>query len=191
MKDSVAIIGGGLGGLECGYILAKHGMKVTVLEASSSLGGCLQSFKRKGQTFDTGFHYVGGIGEGECLHPFFRYFGLMDLPWKRLDPDSFEKIVFPDASYFLANGYEAFEERLASYFPDEKEGIRKMVSCYRDVSCNIFNNLYPGRENPTNALLAKGACDFLNSIISNRRLKDVICGSSLKMELSEDLFSAK
>ena len=34
MDGSVIIIGSGLGGLECGYILAKHGMKVTVLEQS-------------------------------------------------------------------------------------------------------------------------------------------------------------
>ena len=34
-KNSVIIIGAGLGGLECGYILAKHGLKVTVLERES------------------------------------------------------------------------------------------------------------------------------------------------------------
>ncbi|MCI1640630.1 MAG: NAD(P)-binding protein, partial [Bacteroidales bacterium] len=59
MADKVLIIGSGLGGLECGYILAKNGFDVTVLEQSSQCGGCMQSFFRKGQEFDSGFHYVG------------------------------------------------------------------------------------------------------------------------------------
>ncbi|MGN1248329.1 MAG: FAD-dependent oxidoreductase, partial [Paludibacteraceae bacterium] len=44
--SSVIIIGAGLGGLECGYILAKKGFRVTVLEHDARVGGCLQSFRR-------------------------------------------------------------------------------------------------------------------------------------------------
>ena len=69
MKEKhVVIIGAGLGGLECGYILAKNGMKVTVLEREAQVGGCLQTFRRGVALFDTGFHYVGALGEGESLH---------------------------------------------------------------------------------------------------------------------------
>ena len=78
MYDAV-IIGGGLGGLECGALLAKQGMKVVVVERGSQLGGCLQSYKRCGLTYDTGFHYVGGLGEGESLHGMFSQLGLMEL----------------------------------------------------------------------------------------------------------------
>ena len=45
---SVIIIGSGLGGLECGVILARHGFKVIVLEQDRQIGGCLQTFVRKG-----------------------------------------------------------------------------------------------------------------------------------------------
>ena len=44
-NDNVVIIGAGLGGLECGYMLAKCGMRVTVLERETQLGGCLQTFR--------------------------------------------------------------------------------------------------------------------------------------------------
>ena len=80
-QESVIIIGGGLSGLECGYILAKNGMRVTVVEAGHNIGGSIQSFVRKGTRFDTGFHYVGALGEGESLNRLFRYFDLMGLPW--------------------------------------------------------------------------------------------------------------
>ena len=59
----VVIIGGGLGGLECGYILSKQGYSVCILEQNPQLGGCLQTFRRAGLTLDTGFHYVGALDE--------------------------------------------------------------------------------------------------------------------------------
>ncbi len=86
MKYDVVIVGSGLGGLECGFILAKRGMKVVILERQHQPGGCMQSFMRHGELLDTGMHYVGGIGEGGCLYAPFKYMGLMDLPWQHLDP---------------------------------------------------------------------------------------------------------
>lgn len=68
MKYEVVIIGSGLGGLVCAHILSKAGKRVLVLEKNSQPGGCLQSYRRDGLTFDTGFHYVGGLGEGQSLH---------------------------------------------------------------------------------------------------------------------------
>ena len=76
-ENSVIIIGSGIGGLECAFILAKHGYKVTVLEKERILGGSLQTFVRKGSdgrshTFDTGFHYVGGLEPKQPLYPLFQ-----------------------------------------------------------------------------------------------------------------------
>ena len=68
MEYDVIIIGSGLGGLQCGYMLAKKGFKVCVLEKNYQIGGCLQSFRRNGYTFDTGFHHVGSLGKGESLY---------------------------------------------------------------------------------------------------------------------------
>ena len=78
MKYDVVIIGGGLGGLLCGYILSKQGLGVVVLEKNAGIGGCLQSFRRKGILFDTGMHYIGSMEEGQLLWRFWKYFGLLD-----------------------------------------------------------------------------------------------------------------
>ena len=48
MKEEVIIIGGGLGGLTTGALLAKEGHRVTVLEKNETIGGGLQTFKRNG-----------------------------------------------------------------------------------------------------------------------------------------------
>lgn len=68
MKYDAVIIGSGLGGLECAHILSKAGMSVLLLERGTQAGGCLQSYRRLGLAFDTGFHYVGGLDEGQSLH---------------------------------------------------------------------------------------------------------------------------
>ncbi len=81
MNKSVIIIGGGLGALECAFVLLKQGWKVTILEQSAQVGGCLQTFRRGNTYFDTGFHCVGGINEGEPLYNYFQYLNLLDLPW--------------------------------------------------------------------------------------------------------------
>src|SRR5881394_3733095 len=107
----VTIIGSGLGGLECGYILAKEGFKVCILEKNRQLGGNLQIFVRDKAIFDTGIHYIGGLDEGQNLNRYFQYFGLMDkLRLKRMDMDGFDRISFrgDPREYRHAQGYDRF-----------------------------------------------------------------------------------
>lgn len=54
----IIVIGSGLGGLECGAMLAREGMGVCVAEQAALPGGCLQSFSRRGHEIDTGMHYI-------------------------------------------------------------------------------------------------------------------------------------
>ena len=77
MRYDVVIIGSGFGGLVCAHLLAKAGKRVLVLERQQQPGGCIQSYQRKGQAFDTGLHYVGGLGEGQTLNRIFSHLGLL------------------------------------------------------------------------------------------------------------------
>ena len=98
------IIGSGLGGLQCAYILARSGRKVCVLEQGEQIGGALQTFRRGKSVFDTGFHYVGGLDHGQPLNKLFDYFDLLDLPWHRLDDNCFDEIIIDGKSYKYAMG---------------------------------------------------------------------------------------
>src|SRR5206468_2464508 len=54
----VAIVGGGLAGLVCAYRLRQHGVHADIYEASSGLGGRVQSDR---STFPDGMHVeIGG-----------------------------------------------------------------------------------------------------------------------------------
>ena len=123
----IIIIGSGLGGLVSGAILARRGMSVCVLEQHTQAGGCLQSFRRGGATFDTGFHCVGGLRPGEVLHPYFRHLRLLDLPWVQMDEACFEEIHIGDDVYAFAQGRERFIETLAERFPTERAGLEAFM----------------------------------------------------------------
>ena len=52
------VIGAGCGGLSCGSILAKNGLKTLVLEQSHRIGGCCSTFEDQGFHFDVGASIV-------------------------------------------------------------------------------------------------------------------------------------
>ncbi len=186
MEKSVVIIGSGLGGLECGYILARKGLQVTILEQAAKPGGCLQSFRRGGRVFDTGLHYVGGLGEGQSLRPFFEYFGLMDLPWRQIDPDCVDEVVIGDQSFPLASGHDRFVERLAERFPAERNNLREYARFLRKVGDDIFK-IFEGDSVEMNGLLGRGAYEYLRSTIADPLLRQVLSGAFMRMELRESL----
>ena len=177
----VVVIGAGLGGLECGYILAKNGCKVTILEQSPQIGGCIQSYKRKGERFDTGFHCVGGLDKGEHLWRLFDYLNLNGLPWKPMDRDGFDRIVVGDEEYAIPVGHQAFAERLKYYFPKEKEHIDQYVALLKKVGDTIGSD-----ADLREKLLSASAYDYLHELFDDPTLIQVVSGASMKLDLSAE-----
>ena len=96
MKTAI-IIGGGLGGLFTGAILAKEGLRVTVLEKNATAGGGLQSFHRFGETFDTGMHVIGGMQPGGNIYRICEYLGILDqVKIKDVDADCTDCLYFAE-----------------------------------------------------------------------------------------------
>ena len=185
MKYDAIILGSGLGGLECAFILAKSGMNVCVLEKNAALGGCLQSFRRGNDEYDTGFHYVGALGKGQILERIFTHLGLMDLPWHRLDEDGFDQVIFKDRSYLLANGYSRFARSLSAIFPGCGAELENYVSFLEKVGKGIAEPILreSGGFDSLNELFEKSAYAYLCQNIGNPLLRNILSGASLKLEL--------
>ncbi len=187
MKYDVIIIGSGLGGLECGYILARHGLRVLLLEQGKQPGGCLQSYHRGNQTFDTGFHYVGGLDEGQSLHATFKYLGLLDLPWHRLDADGFDRVTIGERTFSFAEGYDAFVQQLAEDFPSERIALQRYAELLKQSSAQQFSALNPHAEKTSShELMEISAWQYLNDNFHDPLLINVLSGTSLKMELRKE-----
>lgn len=60
----VAVIGAGMGGLAAAALLARRGLRVTLIEQNRFPGGCASSFYRQGYWFETGATTLVGLDEG-------------------------------------------------------------------------------------------------------------------------------
>lgn len=173
MKYDVVIIGSGLGGLICARQLALSGRRVVVLERQHAPGGCLQSYRRGGLEFDTGLHYVGGLGEGQSLHEAFKTLGLLQLPWQRLDADGFDQITIDGQTFPLAEGFDHFADTLAHYFPQECEALQQFTTMLRNLptmeECSQVN-----------------AYDYLTSLFHDPLLVNIVSAAAMKMELRRE-----
>lgn len=181
----VVIIGAGLAGLECGYILAKQGFEVTILEHDAHIGGCLQSFRRGDTLFDTGFHYVGGLDEGQALHTIFQYFDLLRLPWQKMDEDCFDEVIIGDSHFPFAQGHERFVEQLSALFPYQRTQLKQYSEFLQQIGRTIFAPLQPDFQG--NPYFQQSAYQWLCQTITDPLLRQVLSGTSLKMELLPSL----
>jgi len=182
MKYDIVVIGSGLSGLQCAYILSREGYNVCVLEKQKIIGGCLQTFSRCGSTFDTGMHYIGGLDEGQVLHSFFNYFDLnRRLKLKRLDEDGYDIIRYGGKEYKFAMGFERFADTMHSHFPFEDTAIDKYITKLKEIkkSVDIYNMRdFSGPNSDYFNYYGIGLNQFLNSITSNSTFKNVFVGLS-------------
>ena len=177
----VVVIGSGLGGLVSALLLAMEGKKVCVLEKNNQYGGNLQTFVRDKTIFDTGVHYIGGLGQGENLHRYFSYLGILSaLELEQMDTKGFDRVyIESEKQYFpMAQGYESFIEELLTLFPEEEEALRKYIAAIQTV-CNAFP-LYDLKEGwGYDTTVMELSCDaFFNELTDNQKLKAVLLGTS-------------
>lgn len=179
-KYDVAVIGSGLGGLVCGYILSKNGYKVAIFEQGAQAGGCLQTFVRKGVKFETGVHYIGSMGEGQTLNLFFKYLSLFkDLTLSSLDPTGFDVISFKNEEYKFATGYDNFIETLSQKFPAERNNIKQYAKIIREIVLSSPFHSITNHEESFQFSSHYGTTkvsDFLAQTTSNETLQNVLAG---------------
>ena len=183
-RYDVIIIGSGLGSLLCGFILSKEGFSVCILEKHSSTGGCLQSFERGGNSFDTGIHYIGSMLPGQTLHSYWKYFGLSGmLDLERMNEGCFDMISLDGADYPLAQGFDNFADSLANSFPGSGNFLKQYVTALKETvaAFPLYNFELTDSQTKT-TWMSTNAWEFLSSMAGsdpgNRRLLEVLSGNN-------------
>lgn len=183
MKYDILVIGSGLGGLECAALLGRTGRRVLVLERGMQPGGCMQSYRRNGFNYDTGMHYVGGLGEGETLHEAFKQLNLLDLPWVRMD-ERFDRVTIEGQTYSLAQGFDNFVSTLSADFPQEQKSLQRFAMLLQRCNEAQWGALRGNADDRTfnEQLWEKSALKYLEETFSTPRLIDVLLAPAMKVE---------
>jgi len=99
-----------------------------------SFGGYLNPFRRKGYTFDTGLHYLGELGEEDRFWKLLDEVGVREsIKFVELNPEGFDRYVFPDYELRVCKGKNRFIERLINDFPKEERGIYKFFTVFEKI----------------------------------------------------------
>lgn len=155
MNYDVIIIGAGLSGLSSAALLAKRGLKVAVVEHSSSPGGSCGIFKRKDAIFDQGAAMLYGFGEkGFNTHRFL--FNCLEENIQMIKHDLLYTVNHCGQKIRFHADTEKFTEELAKIFPHQKSNIKKfykdMEKMYRHVISGTPTYTTPDQTNPKEAL---------------------------------------
>ncbi|MBK6633053.1 MAG: NAD(P)/FAD-dependent oxidoreductase [Chitinophagaceae bacterium] len=183
-KFDIVIIGSGMGGLVCADILAREGYTVCVLEKNKQIGGCLQTYVRDKVIFDSGVHYLGGLGKGQNLYQVFKYMGIIEkLKLQKMDEDCFDKILIEndDKEYAYAQGYENFIQRLLKDFPNEEKALRMYCDQIKEICSKfpLYNLRAGGNMDEKNVVLGIDTKTFIESITSDKKLQAVLVGNNM------------
>lgn len=180
MSNKVVVVGGGLGGLLSGAILAKEGFAVTLVEKNHRIGGSLQSYKRYGEVFDTGMHVFGGMQKNGNIYRICDYLGILgDFKIAEIDKNVCYKVFIAEENkwYEVGQGKDGFTNSLSGYFPEERQNIENYLSeIYRIMhESDLFNlrrlehSLYDYSQD-----YSVSADQLIEKYIKNRKLQSLI-----------------
>ena len=183
MADSgrrrAVVVGGGVGGLSAGILLAEGGYDTTIVEQHDVLGGYQQGFVRRGVSFEVGHHYIGGCLPGEAFARYLRLLGIYDdlQPLPARD-DAVFRIVLPDGTRAdLPRGMDRLAAELKRAHPREAEGIDALLGKIEEcVDASPWHGMK--RRQPVYEIHEKyssvSARDVIESHVSSPALRETL-----------------
>jgi phytoene dehydrogenase-like protein len=159
----VVVVGGGIGGLTAGALLARAGKNVLVVDANDRPGGYARSITAGPYTFDTADHLIlgcaptGPFGPG-LIDAVLRHLGVRNrCDFVRVD-NPFYSVHFPDFAMAVPGGRERYLEALLHEFPGQAPGLRHLLDlgeqiareiAHAPIATNVFDLLRTPWRYPT------------------------------------------
>ena len=133
------VIGGGMGGVTTGALLAHAGKKVLVVDENDCPGGYARAIRSGPYTFDSAVHLITGCAADGPFGPgiidaLLHHLGVRErCEFPRLDAPFYET-RFPDFRLSVPHGRESFLDAHLTYFPDQADGLRNLL----DIGSQIY-----------------------------------------------------
>ncbi|MEM7182889.1 MAG: NAD(P)/FAD-dependent oxidoreductase [Spirochaetota bacterium] len=184
------VIGSGMGGMSASSLLAQAGKKVLLLEQHNVIGGCTQTFSRKGFEWSVGLHYVGDVHTERNLS--WRLFDAVTrggVKWHPL-PSLYNRIVIEDRLYEIHASKEEFLAKMTEYFPQETDALQRYMQLVKEVTQSSNGYFADRTQHPANLQDSNGKAkntfykysqrtvlEVLSEITQNKELIAVLCGN--------------
>jgi phytoene dehydrogenase-like protein len=194
------VLGSGAGGMTAALATARRGHSVLLLEAGKAYGGMLNPFSRKHYHFDIGIHYIGECGPRQALRRTLDHLGLESLQFNEINPDGFDRYVFPGYEGLLCKGIDRWGDWLCEHFPGEAGAIRKFMELMKAAE-SLMRTVWRGPSLADTARLARFSFDvvralhqplssLLDAYFRDPRLKNIIAGPGGDLGLPPSRVSA-
>lgn len=184
------VIGSGMGGLSAASVLAQKGKAVLLLEQHNVIGGCTQTYARKGYEWNVGLHYIGNLHhENTMTSRLFDYITRSGVSWEPM-PETYNRIIIAGKEYPFQQGTERYLENLKSFFPGEEAAIDeymnllklavKASSAYfalKALPREVADTHYEQMAGPFLEYADPTTYEVLSSLTENQELIAVICGN--------------
>ena len=173
MSRDVVVMGAGFGGLSTAILLARLGLRVTLVDGGPQPGGCLRSYAREGVDCPVGVHYIGAAAPGEVLGDFLDLLGIRPtLKLRRLGGSGvIDRYIFDDEVFDLPDTMEKFEASLARRFADSPAAVSFVSNLCRSAMASLRSEAT--RSLPA-APITKNAAEFLADKNLPERLLDIV-----------------
>ena len=146
-RYDAVIVGAGIGGLVCGTLLAKAGLKVLIAEQHYVVGGYCSTFRRKRYVFDAATHFYPLLGNEDTITG--RLLRDMGVPtrWVKMDP--VDQFHFPDGTCFAVPAdFDTYLAKLKAEFPEEASSLDTFFAEVRQVYYHGLLHYFRWRESP-------------------------------------------
>ncbi len=126
------IVGAGIGGLVCGNLLAKAGLKVLLVEQHYMVGGYCSTFRRGGFTFDAATHFYPLLGNPKSLTG--KLLADLGVTTRFIPMDPVDTFHFPDGTRFrVPADLKTYRARLEARFPHQAQALDRFFEAVRET----------------------------------------------------------
>ncbi|WP_169976184.1 phytoene desaturase family protein [Tautonia rosea] len=132
--DDLIVIGSGWGGLATAALARAQGLRVSLLEAHTKLGGCAGWFDRGPYTFDAGATALMGLGPDEPVGGLLRAIGL-DFEGARTPS---YRVCLPDRTLDIVPDSSQFEQNVRAAFPGLDRARTRFWRLQEAVGSTLF-----------------------------------------------------
>jgi all-trans-retinol 13,14-reductase len=174
VSNDVVVIGAGFGGLSTAIVLARLGLRVTLVEGEARPGGVLRSYTREGVDCPVGVHYIGSAAPGELLGDFLDLLEIRPaLKLRRLGTGGvIDRFVFDDETFDLPDTAKKFEAALAARFPGAPDAVAFVMKVCRSAMASLRTDSTGAAPPPLP--MTRTAAEVLAEMNLPKRLVDIL-----------------